>query len=57
MLNLSEIQVFAIAAETENFSETARRLHLSQPAVSQQIHSLESYLGIELFVRSGRGSH
>jgi DNA-binding transcriptional LysR family regulator len=54
MLNLSEMQVFAVAAETENFSETARRLHLSQPAVSQQIHSLERYLGVKLFRRSGR---
>lgn len=54
MLNLSEMQVFAVAAETENFSEAARRLHLSQPAVSQQIHSLERYLGIQLFRRSGR---
>ncbi len=55
MLNLSEVQVFTIAAETENFSETARRMHLSQPAVSQQIRSLEHFLGIELFQRSSRG--
>jgi DNA-binding transcriptional LysR family regulator len=55
MLNLSEIQVFAVAAETGNFSEAARRLHLSQPAVSQQIRSLENHLGVELFLRSGRG--
>ena len=54
MLNLLEMQVFATAAETENFSETARRLHLSQPAVSQRIHSLERHLGIRLFQRSGR---
>jgi DNA-binding transcriptional LysR family regulator len=54
MLNLSEMHVFAVAAETENFSETARRLHLSQPAVSQQIRSLERYLGVQLFRRSGR---
>jgi len=55
MLNCSELQVFAVAAETENFSETARRLHLSQPAVSQRIHSLEQQLGLRLFRRSGRG--
>jgi DNA-binding transcriptional LysR family regulator len=54
MLNLLEMQVFAVAAETENFSETARRLHLSQPAVSQRIHSLERHLGIRLFRRAGR---
>jgi DNA-binding transcriptional LysR family regulator len=55
VLNLSEMQVFAVAAETENFSETARRIHLSQPAVSQQIRSLEKYFGVQLFARSGRG--
>ncbi|MCK4450737.1 MAG: LysR family transcriptional regulator, partial [Anaerolineae bacterium] len=55
MLNLSEMQVFTVAAETENFSEAARRLRLSQPAVSQQIRSLENYLDVELFLRSGRG--
>jgi len=55
MLSLSEIQVFAVAAETENFSKAARRLHLSQPAVSQHIRSLESYLGVQLFQRTGRG--
>ena len=55
MLNCSELQVFAVAAETENFSETARHLHLSQPAVSQRIRSLERQLGLQLFRRSGRG--
>jgi DNA-binding transcriptional LysR family regulator len=55
VLNLSEMQVFAIAAETENFSEAARRIHLSQPAVSQQVRSLEKYFGVQLFTRSGRG--
>jgi DNA-binding transcriptional LysR family regulator len=55
MLNLSEMQVFTVAAETENFSEAARRLHLSQPAVSQHIRSLENCLEVELFLRSGRG--
>jgi DNA-binding transcriptional LysR family regulator len=55
MLNLSEMQVFTVAAETENFSKAARQLHLSQPAVSQQIRSLEQYLSVQLFSRSGRG--
>mgnify|MGYP006285815747 CR=1 FL=1 len=54
MLNCSEVHVFVVAAETENFSETARRLHLSQPAVSQRIQSLEIQLGLRLFRRSGR---
>ncbi|MCS7040859.1 MAG: LysR family transcriptional regulator, partial [Caldilineales bacterium] len=38
----------------ENFSVAARRLHLSQPAVSQHIQALERELGIALFHRQGR---
>lgn len=54
LMNLTAMRVFAVAAETENFSEAARRLHRSQPAVSQQISSLEEDLGVDLFTRSGR---
>ena len=54
MLNIHEMQVFLVAAETENFSEAGRRLNISQPAVSMQIRSLEETLRTELFRRSGR---
>ena len=54
MLSLSELRVFLIAAETENFSETARRIGISQPAVSMQIRALETRFGLDLFERSGR---
>ena len=55
MLNFSEVEVFTVAAETKSFSEAARQLHLSQPAVSQQIRSLEQCLGVQLFHRSVQG--
>jgi LysR family transcriptional regulator, transcriptional activator of the cysJI operon len=55
MLSFSEIHAFVASAETGSFSKAARRLHLSQPAVSQQIHSLECYLGTKLFQRNSRG--
>lgn len=54
MVNVHELYTFLVAAETENFSEAARQLHLSQPAVSQQIQALERHLGVQLFQRSGR---
>ncbi len=54
MLNPDSLQVFVVAAETENFSLAAQRLHLSQPAVSQHIQGLEQRLGVSLFDRSGR---
>lgn len=54
MLNVYELNVFVQAAETQNFSETARRLHLTQPAVSLNIKALEKQLGIDLFRNIGR---
>jgi len=54
MLNPTELNVFAMAAETENFSEAARRLGVTQPTVSMHIRSLEERLGLDLFERSGR---
>jgi DNA-binding transcriptional LysR family regulator len=54
MLNVYELNVFPVAAETQNFSEAARQLHLSQPAVSQQIQLLERHVDAQLFQRAGR---
>lgn len=53
MLNPYELQVFLAAAEAESFSAAGRRLHLTQSAVSQQVHSLEQQLQVELFHRDG----
>jgi len=54
MLDAHQLNIFVTAAQTLNFSETARRLHLTQPSVSQHIQSLEQRLGVQLFHRSGR---
>jgi DNA-binding transcriptional LysR family regulator len=54
MLNVHQLNVFLIAAETLNFTQTAKRLHLTQSSVSQHIKSLEVQLGVELFRRQGR---
>lgn len=54
MLNVHQLNVFVIAADTLNFTQTAKRLHLTQSSVSQHIKSLESQLGVELFERKGR---
>jgi DNA-binding transcriptional LysR family regulator len=53
MLNPYELKVFLAAAEEESFSAAARRLHLTQSAVSQQVHSLEQQLQVKLFHRDG----
>ncbi len=54
MLDVYELNVFLVAAETENFSEAARQLNLTQPAVSMQIRALERKLDVTLFHRAGR---
>jgi DNA-binding transcriptional LysR family regulator len=54
-IDLKDLEVFLDAAETLSFSQTARRLHLSQPSVSHDIKALEGDLGVELFERSGAG--
>lgn len=54
VLSLHDLNVFVEAALARNFSLAARRLYLSQPAVSVHIANLEKQLGLELFHRKGR---
>jgi DNA-binding transcriptional LysR family regulator len=54
MIELSNLRVFLVAAEELNFSKAAKRLHMSQSAVSQNIQGLERACGVELFIRGGR---
>ena len=57
MIDLIKIETFLHAAETLNFSETAKQLHMSQPSVSHQIKTLEKEMGVTLFERSGGRLH
>jgi LysR family transcriptional regulator, low CO2-responsive transcriptional regulator len=54
MVELSTLRVFLAAAEEKNFSNAAKRLHLSQSAVSQNIQAMERAYNVELFLRHGR---
>ncbi|MBN2501657.1 MAG: LysR family transcriptional regulator [Anaerolineales bacterium] len=54
MLDAHQLNVFIVAAETLNFTKTAKHLHMTQPSVSQHIQSLESGFGAKLFERNGR---
>ena len=47
------LKVFRTVATQASFRKAAELLHLSQPAVSQHIQSLEEELGLRLFDRSG----
>lgn len=44
-----------MAAQLHSFSLASERLYISQPAVTQQIQSLENEVGCQLFHRSNRG--
>jgi len=54
MLELRELQNFVAVAERLNVSSAAKAVHLSQPALSRQIQSLERKLGVALFERVGK---
>jgi DNA-binding transcriptional LysR family regulator len=54
MVELSTLRIFLAAAEEKNFSNAAKRLHMSQSAVSQNIQSMEQSYGVDLFIRQGR---
>ncbi|MFG2732897.1 LysR family transcriptional regulator [Streptomyces canus] len=46
---------FVAVAEKGGLSAAARRLHMSQPALSQTISGLERHLGVRLLVRGSTG--
>ena len=53
-MDLATLNAFIAIAELGSFSEAAERLHLTQPAVSKRIASLELQLNVRLFDRLGR---
>lgn len=50
-----ELDAFRMVARTQSFSAAASVLHVTQPALSQRIQSLERALGLTLFVRDRKG--
>lgn len=55
-MNLSarQLKAFLLLVEEQHFTRAARRCHLTQPAFSALIQSLEDALGVRLFDRSTR---
>ena len=53
-LNLVHLRAFAAVAEHGGFSRAAKRLRVSQPAISKAVRELESSLDVTLIDRSGR---
>ena len=54
-MNLNQLRVFQAVADAGSVTAAARRLRVSQPAVSKQLKELELALGAALFDRVARG--
>ncbi|WP_152397076.1 selenium metabolism-associated LysR family transcriptional regulator [Paenibacillus guangzhouensis] len=51
-LNFHQLHIFYTVSEKGSFSAAAQALHMTQPAVTMQVQSLEEYFGTKLFNRS-----
>lgn len=54
-MELSQLETFLAVLEAGSLSRAAANLHLTQPAVTKQIHALEKELRTVLLERGGRG--
>lgn len=54
-ISLKQLNYFIALAEEQSFGQAAAKVHITQPALSQQIRELEKSLGIELLERLPRG--
>ncbi|PQJ67335.1 LysR family transcriptional regulator [Photobacterium angustum] len=54
MRHLKAFHVFDVSASCSSFSEAAQQLNITHGAVSKQIKTLETYLGVALFYKKGR---
>jgi DNA-binding transcriptional LysR family regulator len=53
-MELRHLRYFTAVAEHLNFSEASRRIHVSQPSISQTVVDLEDELGVRLLFRDRR---
>lgn len=56
-MEMRQLKYFVGIAEALHYGNAAKKLFVSQPALSQQIHLLENEIGVELFVRARRQQH
>ena len=51
---LNSLRYFLVAAQTLSFKQAAEQLFVTQAAISQHIKTLETHLGVQLFIRGTR---
>lgn len=54
-ISLENFKVFYNVAKYKSFSETSKKMYISQPAITQRINSLENQLNCKLFYRIANG--
>ncbi|MFT3807563.1 LysR substrate-binding domain-containing protein [Arenimonas sp.] len=55
LVHLNALRAFEAAARLSSFAAAAEELNVTASAISQQIRTLEEYLGVELFLRTKAG--
>lgn len=56
-ISLDLYRIFCIVVSSGNMSAAARKLYISQPAVSMAIRQLETHMGSPLLIRTPKGVH
>ena len=51
-MDLTRLRGFFTVVRSGGFTQAARRLHLTQPTISQQVSTLEKELGVQLLRRA-----
>ncbi|MBB3112228.1 DNA-binding transcriptional LysR family regulator [Paenibacillus phyllosphaerae] len=54
-MDIKQLRYFIAIAEEGQITAAAKRLHMAQPPLSQQLRAMEEELGARLFERDGRG--
>lgn len=54
-MNLHHLAIFSTVAGTGSLTASARKLHVSQPALSRELKAFENRLGVTLFERHAKG--
>ena len=53
-MEITQMKYFLEVAKTQHMTQSANKLHIAQPALTQSIHRLENELGVPLFLHKGR---